>query len=107
MCRRANFPIIFALALLLCLVWSTTSRAEVPKPVGFWRFEGNTADSGSGGNNGALKGTAAIVADTQRGKCLKLDGDGYLDIPSAVTELGDESFTIAAWIKTTNNRAPI
>ncbi|MHC4643715.1 MAG: LamG domain-containing protein, partial [Planctomycetota bacterium] len=101
MCRRVNFPIIFALALVLCLAWSTASLAEVLKPVGFWRFEGNTADSGSGGNNGALKGTAAIVADAQRGKCLKLDGDGYMDIASGVTELGDESFTITAWIKTT------
>ncbi|MHC4314889.1 MAG: LamG domain-containing protein [Planctomycetota bacterium] len=107
MCRRVNFPIIFALALLLCLVWSTTSRADVPKPVGFWRFEGNTTDSGSGGNNGTLKGTAAIVTDAQRGKCLKLDGDGYMDIPSGVTELGDASFTIIAWIKTTKIGVPI
>ncbi|MGB2809194.1 MAG: hypothetical protein WBC22_15735, partial [Sedimentisphaerales bacterium] len=88
-------------------VWSTASRAEVPKPVGFWRFEGNTSDSGSGKNNGALKGTAAIAADPQRGKCLKLDGDGYVDIASGVTELGDASFTIAAWIKTTKNGASI
>ena len=101
MCRRVNFQIIFALALLLCLVCCTASLADVPKPVGFWRFEGNTADSGSGGNNGTLKGTAAIVADPQRGKCLKLDGDGYLDIASGITELGDASFTITAWIKTT------
>ena len=107
MCRRVNYPIIFAFALLLCLVWSTASWADVPKPVGFWRFEGNTADSGSGGNNGTLKGTAAIVADPQRGKCLKLDGKGYVDIPSGVTELGNADFTIAAWIKTTKNGIPI
>ena len=107
MCRRVKFPILIVLVSVLCLVCSSIGRAEVPKAVGFWRFEGNTDDSGSGGNNGALKGTAAIVADPQRGKCLKLDGDGYLDIPSGVTELGDESFTIAAWIKTTNNGASI
>ena len=107
MCRRVNFPVIFALALVLCLFWSTSSLAAVPEPVGFWRFEGNTADSGSGGNNGTLKGTAAIVADPQRGSCLKLDGDGYFDIPSGVTELGDASFTITAWIETTNNGVPI
>ena len=107
MCRRVNFPILIVSASVLCLVWSTASLAEVPKAVGFWRFEGNTSDSGSGGNNGTLKGTAAIVTDAQRGKCLKLDGDGYMDIPSGVTELGDASFTITAWIKTTSNGAPI
>jgi len=107
MCRRVNFPIIVALSLVLCILWSTSSRAEVPKAVGLWRFEGNTADAGSGGNNGALKGTAAIVADPQRGKCLKLDGDGYVDIASGVTELGNASFTIAAWIKTTKIGVPI
>ena len=107
MCRRVNIPIIFVLTLLLCLTWSSASRANVPKPAGFWRFEGNTVDSGSGGNNGTLKGTAVIVTDPQRGKCLKLDGDGYMEIPSGVTELGDASFTIAAWIKTTKNGIPI
>jgi hypothetical protein len=107
MCRRVNFSIIFALALLFCLVWSTASRAEIPKAVGFWRFEGNTADAGSGGNNGVLKGTAAIVTDAQRGKCLKLDGNGYVGIPSGVTELGGADFTIATWIKTTKNGIPI
>ena len=115
MCRRVNFPtasrragkILFVLVAVLCLALSTASQAKLPEPVGFWRFEGNTADSGSGGNNGALKGTAAIVADPQRGKCLKLDGDGYMDIPSGVTELGDADFTIAVWIKTANNGVSI
>jgi len=115
MCRRVNFPparrcvgkIIVVPALLLCLIWSSIGRAEVPKAVGFWRFEGNTADSGSGNNNGILKGTAAIADDPQRGKCLKLDGDGYVDIASGVTELGGADFTIAVWIKTTNNGVPI
>jgi hypothetical protein len=115
MCRRVNFPILFVLVSVLCLVWSTASQAAVPKPVGFWRFEGNTTDSGSGGNNGTLKDSTggsrtaptALVTDPQRGKCLQLDGDGYLDIPSGVTELGDADFTIAVWIKTTNNGVPI
>ncbi len=107
MCRRVNFPILFVLVSVLCLTLSSVGQAELPKAVGFWRFEGNTVDSGSGGNNGTLKGTAAIAADAQRGKCLKLDGDGYLDIPSGVTELGDADFTIAVWIKTANNGVPI
>jgi hypothetical protein len=107
MCRKLNFSILFALALVLCLAWSTVSQAEIPKPVGFWRFEGNTADSGRGGNNGVLKGSAKLAVDEQRGKCLELDGNGYVDIPSGVTELGAADFTIAAWIKTTEMGVPI
>ncbi|MHC4890913.1 MAG: LamG domain-containing protein [Planctomycetota bacterium] len=107
MCRKLNFPILFVLVLVLCLAWSTVGRAELPKPVGFWRFEGNTVDSGRGGNNGVLKGSAKLAVNSQRGKCLQLDGDGYVDIPSDVTELGDADFTIAAWIKTTKMGVPI
>jgi hypothetical protein len=104
---RVNFPILYVLVSVLCLALSAAGQAKLPEPVAFWRFEGNTADSGSGGNNGALKGTAGIVADPQRGNCLQLDGDGYLDIASGVTELGDADFTIVVWIKTTNNGVPI
>jgi len=75
--------------------------------VGFWRFEVDAADLASGGNNGVLKGTAELAVDEQRGKCLKLDGDGYVDIPSGVTELGAADFTIAAWIKTGEIGVPI
>ena len=107
MYRKPNFPILFVLALVLCLAWSTVVRAELPKPVSFWRFEGNTADSVKGGNNGVLKGTAALVTDAERGNCLQLDGEGYVDIPSGVTELGAADFTIAAWIKTTEVGIPI
>ena len=91
MCRRLNLPILFVLASVLCLAWGAVVQAEIPKPVGFWRFEGNTADSGSGGNNAVLKGTAALVTDPERGKCLELDGDdGYVDIPSAVADLDQD-----------------
>jgi len=106
MCRKLNFP-VFPVLLLLCLAWGRICLAKIPTPVGFWRFEGSTADSGSGGNNGTLVGTATIVTDPQRGKCLQLDGDGYLNIPSGVAELGEADFTITAWIKTTRIGVPI
>jgi len=107
MCRKLNSPFLCLLVPVLCLSWSAVGRAELPKAVGLWRFEGNTTDSGTGGNNGALKGTAVLVTDPERGKCLELDGDGYVDISSAVIELGDADFTIAAWIKTTKTGVPI
>ena len=107
MSRKLNFLILFVLASALCLTWSTSGKAKLPQAVGFWRFEGNSFDSGRGGNNGILKGTAALVTDAQRGKCLELDGNGYVEIPSGVAELGDADFTIVAWIKTTEIGVPI
>jgi len=107
MCKKSNFGVLLVLATALCLAWTTFVHAEIPKAVGFWRFEGDTTDSGTGGNNGILKGTAALVTDPERGKCLELDGDGYVDIPSGVTELGAADFTLAAWLKTTRTGVPI
>jgi hypothetical protein len=106
-CRQISLPNLIVLTLTLCLVWNVVVVADMPEAVGFWRFEGNTADSGRAHNNGILKGTATLVSDPQRGGCLKLDGDGYVDIPSGVTELGDGDFSIAAWIKTTEVGVPI
>jgi len=107
MCRKRDFQIVLVVASILCLAWGIVAEAEIPGAVAFWSFEGDTTDSGSGGNNGILKGTAALVTDPQRGKCLELDGDGYVDILSGVTELGDADFTIAAWIKTAELGVPI
>ena len=107
MCKKRNFAVLFVLALVLSLTWTALARAEIPKAVGFWRFEGNTLDSGSGGNNGTLKGSAALLSDAERGKCLELDGEGYVVIPSGVAELGDADFTIAAWVKTSKIGVPI
>lgn len=92
---------------LLCLVCLHVVSAEIPQAVSFWRFEGHCGDSGAGGNNGTLVGSAAIVSDIVRGKCLELDGHGYVDIRASVTELGAGDFTIAAWIKTTEIGIPI
>jgi hypothetical protein len=98
MYRRLKYRAVWI--AVLCIVGCSAAEAEIPRPVGFWRFEENTNDSGSAHNNGALKGTAALGADPQLGNCLELDGEGYMAIPSGVTELGDADFTIAAWIKT-------
>ena len=106
MCRKMNVATLLISASVLSLTCSGLARANIPKPVGLWRFEGNTFDSG-GGNHGILKGNPTITTDPLRGKCLQLDGNGCMDIPSGVTELGNADFTIAAWIKTTKIGIPV
>ena len=101
MCKNPNSLIYLVLVSIVYLVFGTVVQARMPEAVGFWRFEGDTTDSGIGGHDGILEGTATLVSDPERGLCLKLDGDGYVDIPSGVAELGAADFTIAAWIKTT------
>jgi hypothetical protein len=107
MFEKLTFSTLYVLTLALCLVWSADARAEIPQAVGFWRLEANTTDSGTGHNTGTLQGTAAFVRDSEHGNCLELHGDGYVNIPSGVTELGDADFTIAAWIKTAKIGVPI
>jgi len=104
---KRNHLVLLAVVLISCLARSTVLEAKIPEAVGFWRFEGDTTDSGKGGNNGTLKGAATLVTDPERGNCLQLDGEGYVDIPSGVTELADADFTIAVWIKTTRIGIPI
>jgi len=107
MCKKLNFPSLSISILTFCLTCASFATAKIPEAVGFWRFEGNTTDSGRGHNNGTLQGTAALVNDSERGKCLELDGNGYVNISSGVAELGSADFTIAAWIKTAKIGVPI
>jgi hypothetical protein len=101
--RRTHLGLAFVLFLVCCV----SARAEVPEPISLWRFQADATDSGAAGNNGTLQGTASIVADPERGNCLQADGDGYVDVPSGVAELGNADFTIAAWVKTTKIGVPI
>jgi hypothetical protein len=92
MCKK----LIFLISFVLVLGIGSNALAAIPEPVGFWRFEGNYTDE-MGLANGTRQGTATIVS-SDRGPCLNLDGDGWVDIPSGVTELGNLDFSIAAWI---------
>ncbi|MHC4425838.1 MAG: LamG domain-containing protein, partial [Planctomycetota bacterium] len=100
MCRKPSLSILFVSAAILCLAWGTVARSQVPDPVSLWRFEGDTTDSGTGGNDGTLEGTAALVTDPERGLCLELDGNGWVSTDAWVAELAEADFTIAAWIQT-------
>ncbi|MHC4519741.1 MAG: LamG domain-containing protein, partial [Planctomycetota bacterium] len=102
MCKRSSNAAFLVSALMLVLVWGPVLQAELPDAVGLWTFQGDASDSGTGGNDGQLVGDAAIVRDPERGQCLELAGDGYAEIDSGVAELGAASFTIGAWIQTSD-----
>jgi len=91
--------IMFVMVLMLCL---GTAYADLPEPVSRWTFDGDASDSGTGGNNGTLEGTAAIGSDGERGDVLVLDGTegAYVSTGAAVIEFS-ESYTVGVWVKTT------
>ena len=76
--------------------------------VGSYRFDDGTAKDGSGyGNNGVAAGVT-FPADTVsgQGKSLSINGTAgpnvNLGTPSTLTSITNGSFTIAAWIKTSD-----
>ncbi|KKK49392.1 hypothetical protein LCGC14_3135520, partial [marine sediment metagenome] len=99
----------FVIGAVLC--GNAILRADI---VAYWAFDetredGITPNSGSGGAalNGKLVGDARLRADVgdgtiTRGSVLELDGAGdWVQINHPVTTFGqDNSFTIAAWVKT-------
>ncbi len=124
MCRKLNFPILFVLALVLCLAWSTVGQAEVPKPItldtdpnlaGWWKFDdtsGKTAaDSSRHGRKGTLKGSLSFDKNSvpgRTGKALKFDGgDDLVEITKYKGVTGTRPRTVSAWIKTKSTKGEI
>ncbi|MCD4760525.1 hypothetical protein K8R42_01370, partial [bacterium] len=69
--------------------------------VGWWRFENNSLDSSSYGNDGSCTGDACPnLTNGMRGKAFEFDGvDDYVDITDSSEFDIDRSLTIEAWIK--------
>lgn len=59
-------------------------------------FEGNLADTSPSKRAGTAQGTVAF-ADGRQGKCLSLDGRGWVDTGCPQKELG-EQFTVECWV---------
>ena len=75
--------------------------------VGHWSFDDGTANDNSGSNlTGTIGGSASFSTDTfsKSGKSLSLNGGGYISIPSnSNLDFGTtKSFTLSAWIKTSD-----
>ena len=72
--------------------------------VGLWHLDGSGTDYSGNGNHVALKNTAAFSLDSVAGSnSVNLNGiDDYLEktSPSSVLTIGNQSWTVSAWIKT-------
>ncbi|MFA6315415.1 MAG: LamG domain-containing protein [Candidatus Paceibacterota bacterium] len=83
--------------------------------IGHWTFDGkdmlqNVADKSGQGNNGKIIGQAATTTAAGKiGQALSFDGsDDYVDLGTASTyDLSSGSFTLSAWVKTTDTDGPI
>lgn len=87
------------LIFFLLLLYATPLFATVD-PVGWWKFDGDATDSGSGGNNGTAVNTPTYVAGYIGTNALNFDGltnGQYVSIgnPAAVQITGN--ITISAW----------
>jgi hypothetical protein len=106
---RTSFLI---LAMAICLTCSGIVAAQLPEPVSFWRFEegsgSTTADLGTGRHPGTLVGDVAFVNDPERGTVLEFGtGESYVETNAWITELATADFSMAAWIRTTEQGVAI
>jgi len=80
-----------------------TASFAIDIPVGLWHMDGDWADSSGNGNNGTAYNGAMFSTDAQVGsRAGSLDGVfGYVEIknPTAALNIGSQSWTISAWIK--------
>ena len=100
MCRKMFLLTCFALTLSLVLTGLV--KADL---IGHWTFDEGAgtvaADSSSYGNDGTLGGDPQWV-DGILGGALELDGnDDYVAIDGIADDLTANTFTVTAWIKTT------
>ncbi|MCP4453809.1 MAG: hypothetical protein GY809_20295, partial [Planctomycetes bacterium] len=100
------------LAALICCICSAAVQAELPDPVSLWRFEEGTgqsaADTGTGGFHGTLVGNVIFVEDEERGSVLEFGtNESFVDTNAWITDVGDADFSMAAWIQTSQDGAPI
>jgi hypothetical protein len=113
MCETLSSRISFLiLALAIGLTCSGIVEAQLPEPIGLWRFEEGegttTADVGTGRNPGTLMGDVVFVKDPQRGTVLEFGtGASYVETHAWVTELATASFSMSAWIQTTEQGVAI
>jgi hypothetical protein len=65
--------------------------------VAFYPFEIDARDA-TGTYHGSLKGDAAIVNDSVRGKVVELKDNGFVNLPNSVADALD-NFAFTAWVK--------
>ncbi len=97
--KRIHYLILAISAFAVVLLASTAATAQTAGLVSHWPAEGNAADVADG-NDGTLQ-NGAEFAPGRVGQAFSLDGsDDFVEIPDSPS-LNPSSFTIQAWIKTT------
>jgi len=72
--------------------------------IGHWKFDGNMQDSSSLGNHGTAGGDPAFVPG-HAGQAVDLDGSDYVAIDGVANDITTNTFTVSAWIKTSQTSA--
>lgn len=88
-------------------VTHTGSSGVGPCPIGYWKFDGNTADSSVYGNNATLAG--ATLTTDRRGaanSAYSFNGTGEIDCGTDVS-LRPTSVSLSAWVYPTSFTNPI
>jgi hypothetical protein len=89
--------------LLVGLIGPAAIGQGDPNLVGWWKFDGDALDSSGNGRDGTLAGDATFWAGLFD-QALGLDGNGdYVQIPGYQGILGDNAFSVALWVNTTDN----
>jgi len=102
---------VLLISILVCGL-AGSALAEDPNLVGYWKFDGDPGDYSGQGNDGTLMGDATYSSDTplETGMSLYLPDltgpDDYVDLGNPdILNFGKNDWTIAAWIKTTQDIA--
>jgi len=102
MCRKLIYWVSFVLVFSL----STGVVNAHPKPVGWWKFDGDALDASGNGLHGTLMGNPAPVFAAgmfdQALDTTEPDGPGYVEITGYKGILGPNPFSITAWINTSD-----
>ena len=105
--------VVFLMMFLLCMVFACDSSADLIARYEFTADGSDTSGYGATAANGALVGSATVVADTERGQVLNLSG-GYIAIPDTddrfmmaspwpdAPDPSHDSMTVGLWIKVSN-----
>ncbi|MFI5202805.1 MAG: LamG-like jellyroll fold domain-containing protein, partial [Candidatus Kapaibacterium sp.] len=115
MMKLRLFSILCAASLLALASCSNdkltgpTNTPTVSDTIALWNFDGNTTDASGNGHTGTINGAAAYGADRfgNANHALMLDGQSSVSTSDKadVDFTGDNSFTISAWVKTTDSNA--
>lgn len=89
------------MSLIAVILVSGVGNAQLPDPIGYWPFDGDTLDNSGLGNDATLFGDPEFV-DGFVGQAIFLDGDDYVTMDGVADDVVNNDITMSAWVKTTD-----